>query len=312
MSAARTSIMVGIAGVLLVGGVWWTYTTQFADPIRAARSEIESAQQALDAGAVHTRRRKETRRSLRELATNTLGRTTESVRDRLLAQLNGVATEAGLGAVRVSAAARARGQTNKGAKDSRSTFRSRDVRDRIDFYVLEGDLVGEGTYQQVVRALGLIESQPWLKRVRAVTLDPKDQGRRVEVRVKVEAAFVPEFSPAHAPSIAGMDEERLALLTALVEKDGMTAPPPPAPPPPAPSPSPVQVASTNPKAGPRAKPKPPKPPYHQWRVTGWVTDATGVEVWTRNAKNGNRKTLRPGSRLLGAVFHGVGGWDGDL
>ncbi|MHC4448256.1 MAG: hypothetical protein ACYSXF_10830, partial [Planctomycetota bacterium] len=164
----------------------------------------------------------------------------------------------------------------------------RALREEIDFVEVQGWISGWGSLEQVVGLIHRIEAERWLKYIDQVKLDPKENGQRVDVTVRLRTLFLPGRAPSEA-SLASSDTEVAAAAAtperyaALIKANPFAVPPPkPTAPPP--------VAA-------RKAPGPPSFPYGQWVLTG-VAESDGIgEIWLLNPKSGESRRLAVGESL---------------
>lgn len=164
----------------------------------------------------------------------------------------------------------------------------RRLRDEPDFVELEGSIWGEATLEQALRLIHRLESERWLKRIQQFRLEPRDNGERFNVMVRLTTLFVPERGPREVPPPTD-DPAGFAPYQMLVTANPFRVPPPPPAPAPAPAPSapaPPPVPAPVPAYG-----------YGQWRVTGVAHGPGGVEVWLHNPTTRESLTLTPGQKL---------------
>lgn len=186
-------------------------------------------------------------------------------------------------------------------REFKRTARERRFRDEADFVILRASIAGEGSLEQVVEAIHVIDSAPWLKRIDSIRLDPNADGSRIRMGLGVSTLFVPghesttEILPSDPPR---RPRERYAELVAMSPFKVPVA-------------EPVQVVAT-----PRpVRPRPPKiDPRSQWQLTGLIEGDPGVEAWVRHLGTGRTLTLIPDvdAGLGGGVVVRLVGIAGDV
>ena len=159
-------------------------------------------------------------------------------------------------------------------------------------------MAGEGSIEQVLRLLGWIDADPWIKRIIQFRLNPNADGTRIKVNLKLTTLFLPGRTPEDPPAPGELD---LARINGLVALNPFRIPPPPAPPEvkPEPTPEPAPVVAQ--------KPPPVGFPYENWVLTGVAVGPDGPEAWLRNTQNTKRRTMRPGGSIGDAVLVDIEG-----
>jgi hypothetical protein len=232
------------------------------------------------------------RREIEDFVARTLGGDQQTVDHRLRSRLNRLAERLGIAGATV-------GTVGVSTVDSpaRREFRGsslRHLREEIDFVELEGWISAETTFELAVRLVDEIEAEPWLKRIRQLRLDPKDNGERFTVTVRLTTLFMPGREPLDVPA-AEYDPTRLARVEALLAANPFRVPPPEA--------KPVVAAA----APPAPAPKPPSFGWADWMVTGVAETPAGPEVWVRNRASGETRRLVIGESLHTATLTSVAG-----
>ena len=219
----------------------------------------------------------------------TLGANIEAVDSRIRQRLFALGSTAGLADLSVvtSGSASARRETPaKRAFDRRGSQKI--LREETDFIEVTATLTGEGTIEQVLRLLGWVDVDPWIKRVLQVRLNPDKSGDSIKLSLQLVTIFLPGRSPGEALPAGTLDPDRIA---GLIGGNPFRIPPPPRP----------KAPPTPPAPEPAPKPVPPPPvvvfPYDSWLLTGVANGPDGPEAWLRNAANDNRRTLRPGGSI---------------
>ncbi|MCB9844404.1 MAG: hypothetical protein H6811_00240 [Phycisphaeraceae bacterium] len=289
------------AAVVAVGVVGsYAYERWYAAPRSRIRDQIEqlSGQNAsLEDVAMQ---RVEVRRELRRLSESALSGRPDWAEHLLRTGLASLAGDAGLGEVVVGADhPTARGNPYAKARRTKSQTLRRMLQDQRDFAVFSGSVRGNGTLEQVTRAVALADCQPWLHRLVGFTIRPVGDARdRFDLTLSVEALYVPDLAPESAAlGVVEPDASEMEQWAGVVEKNVFRYTPPPEPPPVTPEPPPVVVVER----------PPPAPPYHEWRVAGVWESRLGAEVVMTNSRSGETLRLREGDSVLDATLLEAGG-----
>ncbi len=267
--------------IVLVAGVGWLgwtpvrgmYLSERADlqqSIVGLRDEVDRYRAGSDD---HVR----VTEALRAYVDRTLGGDLESVDHELRTRLNRLGEDIGLESVSV-ATGRVR-RMESPARSERAFRRHRELREEIDFVQIEASILGHGSLEEVLQLVDRIDAQPWLKRVLQVRLQPRDNGERFAVTVRLVTLFLPGRFPAHSPETAE-SSGGLERFAALVSRNPFRLPPKTA------EPAPKHVAVT-----------PPVDPLATWTLTGLVTGPDGVEAWLLEAGSGRSRRLLVGQTI---------------
>ena len=252
--------------------------------------------------AVRTQRAERPALEAREeaLVERTFGPDIESVHSRIRERLYALGATAGLTDLTVSSTG-ASGRESPAKREFSRSGEQKLLRDELDFVEVSASISGEGSADQVFRLIGWLDADGWIKRLNTIRLDPKDNGARLRVSIKLVTIFVPGRTSEQPLEARSLDESSIAGLLAM---NPFRVPPPPPPPPP-PKPEPV----VTPPPAPVAPPPPPQPsfPYEQWVVTGVADGPDGPEAWLRNTANNRRRTLRPGDTIGELELTGIRG-----
>jgi hypothetical protein len=226
----------------------------------------------------------------------TLGEKLEVVDSRLRERLNRIGEDLQLRNLVVSTGRPTALPTP--AKANHNKPAQRRLRDEPDFVELEASIWGEATLEQALWLVHRLESERWLKRIQQFRLEPRDNGERFQVAVRLTTLFVPEREPREVPPPAD-DAAGFVPYQVLVAANPFRVPPPPPPPlppsvpsAPAPQPAPVPLPAYG---------------YGQWRLTGVTQGPGGVEVWLHNPTTRESLTLTPGQKLQQAELVSVDG-----
>ncbi len=285
----RRLLLMVVGGVAVGAMAWWTYERNAAAPLRQLRAEIASTSAALDDATDTVRAVRTVRDQLRLAADTALGDNAEQVVHALRVALNTIARDAGLTEIAVDS--RDIGPVRSPAERSR-TFRDAEGREAPDFHLVEGSLRATTTLDVALAVLAQVQSQPWPKQVESVSFSPREDGKLVELIVRLRTAFLPGLKSSPHPIEAARAEWTGAA--AVIASGAIFTPwEPPAvaaapAPPPDPGPSPER-----------------KPAWDQWSVTGLVNGREGQELLLVNSKSGERRTLKPGQEWLGLIFEGL-------
>jgi hypothetical protein len=237
---------------------------------------------------------------LRSFVDRTLGGSAEACDAQLRSRLNRLGEELGLRDLRVTT-----GSTTVRTSPAKAEFgrsvRDRALRDETDFVELAATFAGEGSLEQVLRAVHRIDVEPWLKRIDAIRLDGLAEGERIKLTLRLSTLFLPGLDRKVELKVADSDLAGFARFGRIVEANPFRVPAPPVvakkPPPAVPPATPVG----DPEPGP-----PPVTgfPYDQWQLTGLVSGPTGQEAWLRNTADQRSATLVPGQSLGDLTFLG--------
>jgi len=174
-----------------------------------------------------------------------------------------------------------------------------------DFLILRGSVRGSGTIDQSLRAMALLQAQPWIHRVEGFSLRPlalREGPQRCEIRIDVATIYVPQANaaPPAQPLIALLDERANSVINAVTARGtlrkSMLDPPP------------AEVAGV---VAPAAVPSPSPPPAPSaaspWRLTGLASGRLGHRAFFTNISTGETRTLGPGGTLQEITLISVGG-----
>ena len=265
----------------VVGGVWLGYTKVvqrlYLEPRQAAISKINAASAKLQEYRTNLKDHPRVLSEVRAFADRTLGGDLETVDHRLRTRLSRLVEHAALKNPAVGTIGAAK------AKDSPAkalfTGGNRPLRDEIDFCELEGWVSGTGTLTEALTLIDSIQAEPWIKRIDHLGLDPRDNGERFTVTVRLTTLFVPGRAPKTElgpPSPTAMTARSEALVRFNPFRVPMAA---------------VEVAQTP------AAPLPEVSGYEQWAVTGVAQSTAGIEVWLLNSQTRESRRLAVGERL---------------
>jgi hypothetical protein len=286
--------------VLLVGFFGWLFGSGRLDGTQAdLLTRRETFVNAMETVRAQRKERPELDRRESVFVDRTLGSSVESVDSRLRERLYALGSVAGLSELSVSTtgtASSSRGTPARREFDRRGT--QRELRDEVDFVEVGATVVGEGTFEQVLRMIGWLDADGWIKRLVQIQMNPNPDGSQIRLTLRLTTIFLPNRV---APALPGPGEPDQARISSLAGLSPFRIPPPPTQETPVASPAdPVVVAPT---------PIPPEIgfPYDNWVLTGVAVGPEGPEAWLRNQMSKKRKTLRPGGSIGDAVLIQIDG-----
>jgi hypothetical protein len=278
-------IVVPVLGALL--GVFLLYSAAnriYFAPRAALLTDLEDATGTVNRIRASLDSRPQIQEQLHRYVSRTLGGDLETVDHRLRTRLNRIAEEVQLQAISVTTSSpRALGSPARGEFTGTAM---RGLREELDFVEVPGVITGEGTLAQAIELIDRIDAEPWLKQVYDVTLDPRENGARFTVRMRLRTLFLPGHAPESEPR-APYEQERLTRLASLVQSNPFHLPPPPSPE------RERRVADRR---------SPPSFPYEQWVLTGIAEGSGGPEVWLRNRNSGETVRITVGEALAQIVL----------
>lgn len=307
---SKRSVVVLVAIVIGSTVAYRTISAWYLQPRHLVLKRIETAQSTLSEHARSNRESAALERTTAEVVNRTLGSNLEAVDHRLRTRLNRLAEQSRIQGVSVGTEGGGRPRLSPARS---SVFRSyRALRDELDFVEVEGWISGVGTLEDVVRLMTAIAVEPWIKRIDRVQLDPRDNGERLNVSLRLTTIFLPGREPlAESGSASGTNgnglasrrpeaDELLSKYAALVNSNPFRVPPPP-----------QAVASRD-----RQRPAPPVPapppafPFGEWLLTGvaqgapTAVDGNGTrwEAWLRHHPSGETRVLALGETLDAMTF----------
>ncbi len=261
-----------------------TYFDKKADLV----DKIATSEQRLADARAENRRRSKLDEELQGIIDRTLGSDLETVDHQLRTRLNRIGEELGIVGLTVGT-----GQARKLQSPARHEFSRRkypQLREEIDFVELEGWISGEATFENALRLVHRIDAEPWLKHLDQVRLQPKDNGDRFGVTVRLTTLFLPKRSPSE-PVWAAYDASAFDPYLVLTRTNLFRVPPKPEPASPQPSPTAIAAAG----------------PQDQWMLTGVASGPQGLEVWLLNPQTGESRRLAVGETLRDLVLVGAVG-----
>ena len=292
MSTILKPVAIAIAALAGTGLLYSAVNKWYLTPRRALVENIEAANTTLVRHRDAAQKKAGVTRDLQAIVDRTLGGSLESVDHRLRTRLNRLAEQSKLQGVSVGTDGSGRPKgTPARVLFSASSYKS--LRDEIDFVEVEASISGVGALADVVRLITAIEAEPWIKRIDEVRLDPRDNGARLNVSLRLTTLFLPGREVTTEQPTQPPNPELQSRFAALVSGNPFRVPPPPAPtaPPKAEQPAPA--------------PAPPPFPFAEWALTGVALGPTGIEAWLRHQPTGQTRVLAPGQALDAMVFHGA-------
>ncbi len=281
-----------IMAVLAATAVLWIgYTkvlkTMYLVPRAEALARIAAATTRLEGYRRDQSDNPRLQREIGKFADRTLGGDLETVDHKLRTRLNRLAEHVQLKNAAVGTTGGAKPKESP-AKNKFTGSANKALRDEVDYNELEGWITGTGNFEQILQLVALIEAEPWIKRIDLLKLDPKDNGSRFNVNLRLTTLFLPKRTPKADPLPAlATTPQDLTRYAAFVQTNPFRVPPPPTAPP---------VAETV------AAQAPPPFPYDQWAVTGVAQSAGVVEIWLLNRQTRESRRLAIGESLQDIVL----------
>lgn len=239
------------------------------------------------------------------LVNQTLGGDQESVDHQLRTRLNRIGEE-----LKITGLSVGTGQVRKLAIPEKSLvakgIRTRSIslkkliknlKEEIDFHELQGWISGQTTYENALRLIHRIDAEPWLKRIDQVSLQPKDNGSRFAVKIKLTTLFLPNKSPKD-PVYEPYDSAAFDQYLVLAQSNMFRVPPESQ----QDVPKPTQIVQQVPKTS----------PYQAWSVTGVAIGPNGPEVWLRNPQTGESQSLSVGETFKDLLLVGAAGEEAEF
>ncbi|RNC81523.1 MAG: hypothetical protein ED559_06945 [Phycisphaera sp.] len=234
------------------------------------------------------------RRRLDELVSQSLGQDPQLAEHRLRTLLTDLCARATLDEYVISCK-EPKGVGNPAAAENVREF-SRDMRNTPDFVSQETVITASGSYESCMRAVALLEAQPWLARVDSLTLQPSGKERLLyDLTASVTTLVLPDLATESTGQDAFVHEPHEATMAELAQRNPFVVTPDPAP----------VVAQVDPEPTPR-NPRPKPKPFDEWIVTGVMQTEDGGEVILSNAKTGASRSMTPGAEILGLRVSEVG------
>ena len=289
--SGRVRTIITIVVVLLVGGwaVRATARSVYLGPRAERLGKIEDVREKIDRYRTSLDDAARVEGRLASYADRTLGSDLEGVDHHLRTRLNRIGEDVGLDDVTVGT-----GVARDRLSPARNEFRGpyADLRDEVDLVELDGWINGEGTLEQAMRLLDVIEAEPWMKRIDQYKLESRENGARLGVSVRLTTVFLPDRAPS-GPAEAAYDPAPFGRFVTLIERNPFGLPAPPVEAASAPAPAP--------RGAPASRP--------QWRLTGITHGPSGSEVWLKNERTGASRRMAIGDRIRDIVLVEIN--DGD-
>jgi hypothetical protein len=272
---APLRIVLAAAGAAGLGWILWAPVARlYLVPRRQLVSDIERLRGTV---ATYGEERQELPRLAARLgayADRTLGGDLESVDHALRARLNRIGEEIGLSDLSVGT-----GRSRALESPARAGLTG-PLREELDAIELEGFASGQGSLEQTLRLVHRLQEEPWLKLIDEVRLQPREQGKRYAVTLRLRTLLLPGRAPRPAGDWAYDPAGFAPFEQALLARDPFALPPP----------RPAAEA-------PHAAVTPPRFPYERWVLTGVAAGPQGAEAWLRETATGASRRLSIGERL---------------
>lgn len=286
MTRRRLIVVSGVAVALVAAfafaarAVYFVPAAKKAETLREGRGKLAAVERELE-------KRHALRARLDGLGGVMIAGATDEFEHRLRSGLAAIARESSLAEVSLGngrpSPVRSPVLSQRGTSDLGKALRA-----RPDFAVVRGWMTGQGTLEQVMRALASVRAQPWIHRVESFSIKPiGGERQRFELRVDFATVLMDgvEREVVEPWVLAPPSAASLAFAGEVVEASVFGARPQPAP-----------VVAQAPRAlGPSPK------PYGDWRVTGLI-EGRETEALLVNGSTGERLVLEPGQGVLDAVF----------
>lgn len=295
MMPLKTLAIVAGGAVVLAGGAWMGYSRVYAGPMAEARADLVRFRRAASAYERDLESAPGVKARLREIGATTLGTSEEAVAHNFRSLLHEAAAMGGLSQITISEN-RTANETNP-AMQARLAGVPRSESRTVDFWVMNGEIRGIGTLDQVARTLALSDRQSWIHRVPSFSVAPVNDARDLfDVRIAVATLILPDMPPpADRPAaVTPLEPGAEAAWASIVSKNVFRIPDPAAPAAP-PALPPTQSVPDVPAA-------PPPQPYFAWRLAGVMDGARGVRVVMVNDQAGQSVAVGVGESVLDAAL----------
>lgn len=295
----RTKALIA-AGVVVVGGSL-AYWVLYAKPRARLEEQIAAARDVTAQFKTRVSDRTAVQRELKEFGTRTLGKELDTVNHRFRTYLTAIGEACGLAGVVVDQG-RPMPQKNPAAGRLPSSVRAA-AREQVDFFVINGALNATGTLESVLRAVAMVEAQPWVHRVRGLSIRPAGrEGDRFSLKIEVATVFAPDLVEKDGEhELAQPPIESEQLWRPVLAKNMFRMPPPVRE-----APTEVVVIAA-PSENPAPPPPPPPPAYGDWQLRGVIESASGAQAFFVNTRTQQYVTVLVGGRVLDAVLLEVSG-----
>lgn len=295
-----TGLIAGVAVAAFLALAGLGYASLYARPRAALMADLTEARESAASYEAALEARKGVRDELKRVAATTLGVRLDAVEHQFRTRLGGALESCGLSSIVVSSGSPA-GAASPAAKARLTSRMAAAIKARDDFQVLRGRGEGQGTLEQVLRAMTVVEAQTWVHRVEGFTIEPMGREReRFRLVIDVATLYLPSLAPENSSGPEPVvPPENVALAWGpIVAKNVFRKPPPEAParPPPA-----VVAQGNSPVA-------PPAPLYDEWRLTGLARlPRLGWQALVYNTRTSESRHLAPGEGVLDLVFESAEG-----
>jgi hypothetical protein len=288
------------AALLVAGGTG--YATLYAAPKAKLTRELASHRQAVQSYEAALKRRLEITSGLRSFADTTLGASKDEVESRFRTGLYSVATACGLTGIEVNTREITKETNPLASAKLSSAFAplKKELKSRVDFYSIPGEITATGTLEQVLRTTAMIRQQSWVHRIQSFSIKPADkENARFSLRLGVTTVLLPpELAPKERgePVVLALAEGSDAQWQKVVRKNVFREPP-------APKPAPAVAEKPAQPAPPPPPPEvPQRPAFEEWKLTGVVQSRLGIEAFLVHTKSGQRLSLPTGAAIADAKF----------
>ena len=294
MKFAGKHIAMSVGALLGVIAIQRAYSVLYASPRDALNTKISRQQEELNRYAGDAAARDEITGRRSEFIATTLGGQVDEVQHEFRTRLTEIARTSGLieEQIKVSSG-NPRLPANPAAR--RATKSWRDLfRADPDFAVMEGQVRGVGTLDDVLRTVATIQAQSWAHRVDSISLRPSADAETFELRVGVRTVFLPGENPEPLPPVEDLPINGEMAWAGIVAKNVFREP----------KPTEVVVVALPSSETPIGTLS---PPYHEWRMAGVWDGANTLGVILVNTRTGRFRLLAPGDRVLGAKLISAAG-----
>ena len=284
-----TGIVVVLAGLGWLG--WRPVRSMYLGP----RVEVEQRRAKLIADVNRYRSGVDDglrlRTELQAYADRTLGGDLEAVDHELRTRLNRIGEEVGLKKLSVGTG-RVRSMETP-ARNVAALRANKELRDELDFVEVEASVSGVGSLEAAMRLVHRIEAEGWIKRIVQVRLQPRDNGERFVVTIRLVTLYLPGRAPA-GPVETVADLGGFERYQPLVRRN------------------PFRLAAKPVAAAPQPVAPKPAGQHRKWVLTGVVSGPDGVEVWLLHADSGQSRRLSIGQSIQGVRLVAAAGDTADF
>ncbi len=283
-----------VIGAVLIFAGWGAYKVgdgTWSGERGELRSTLNDLESRISTASTRIRQRTKQDEEAASFANRTLGGDAATVDSELRSRLNRLVEELDLAGNAVNT-----GEMTSRSSPRRSTFNGSGktkLRNEPDFTEVKATVSGEGSIDKVLQLIYRIQSEPWIKRIDEVSLNPVKDGDTQKVMVRLTTLFIPGMKPDAKAVVAAPDLGPFDQYLALIETNPFRVPAPP-----------------KEAAKPVPTPAPPPPtgfPWHEWMVAMVAMGPNGWEVGLRNVVSNETRNLLPGETLADARLIGVEG-----